>query len=245
MILSEIIHNSCFAEIFSNNNFIWLNPPDQDFTAGSVSGVGSNIVRQIRQGGSLVLLTEDLFILPVDLVSFSARLLDREVWVEWKTSWERDFAHFVVERSSDGSYFQPLAQLKGQGQASRYQFLDQNPLVGLAYYRLKMVDRDGTTTYSKIVAVMNQAEGSARMEARPNPSSATEISIFVQADPQTRLKLEICDLSGRLLAEAWAETDRNGLLLYTLHPWVELASGMYHCRAIVNGRTLQTKVVVK
>ncbi len=229
----------------TNNNFVWQNPPEQDFAAGITSGVGSNTVRQIRQGGAFVLLTEDLFILPVDLVSFSARLLEGRVVVEWKTSRERNFAHFVVERSPDGAHFQPLAQLKGQGQASRYQFLDHNPLVGLAYYRLKMVDHDGTTAYSKIMAIMNQAEGPARMEARPNPSLATEVSIFVQADPQARLKLQICDLSGRLLAEAWAETDRNGRLLYALHPTVKLASGMYYCWAVVNGRTLQTKVMVK
>jgi hypothetical protein len=233
------------ADLFS----YWANPPDQDFAPGVLTGVGANTVRSLRDGGALVLLTEDVFILPVELISFTGRYLGDHVLLEWQTAWEVNNRHFVVERSANGRDFVAIGQVEGRGnglrQVTRYQLADREPLPGLAYYRLRQVDFGGTVSYSRIVAVETPQASEPYLEARPNPTQTEAINLFLQAPPNLRVKLLLTDVTGRPLAEAWTQTNARGQVLVRLQPPVALATGVYICQAEFAGQKLQTKVLVK
>jgi hypothetical protein len=114
--------------------------------------------------------------LPVRLVSFSAQQLDGQVQLKWQSSSEENTSHFDVERSADGRNFAPLLTKKAQGNSAAlvsYQAVDNSPLGGTSYYRLKMVDLDGTFEYSNMVSV--NAEGTVLVRAFPNPSNGREV----------------------------------------------------------------------
>lgn len=94
--------------------------------------------------------------LPVELTKFTAQTTGRAVQLAWTTASEQDSKHFEVERSADGKSFEAIGIVAAQGSTSlvtNYTFHDMSPLSGVAYYRLKQVDEDGTYTYSKTVAV--------------------------------------------------------------------------------------------
>ncbi len=117
--------------------------------------------------------------LPVRLVSFSAQQLDGQVQLKWQSASEENTSHFDVERSADGQQFDPLLTKKAQGNSAAlvsYNAIDNSPLSGTSYYRLKMVDLDGTFEYSNIVAV--HAEGTVLVRPYPNPCNGREVQFL-------------------------------------------------------------------
>jgi hypothetical protein len=117
--------------------------------------------------------------LPVRLVSFSAQYLDGRVQLKWQSAEEKNTSHFEVERSADGKNFSQVLTKKAQGHSAAlvsYNAVDNSPLAGTSYYRLKMADQDGTFEYSDMVSV--DAEGTVLVRPYPNPSNGREVQFL-------------------------------------------------------------------
>ena len=132
--------------------------------------------------------------LPLNLVAFNAGY-DREVVrVTWNTTNEINAASFVVERSTDGNNFKALGTVAARNTASNaYSFIDQQPVKGIAYYRLQMIDKDGSFKYSKIVAVNSKLAGTVTVYPNPAKGSITVTHNKVQ----TNATATIYQLDGR------------------------------------------------
>lgn len=109
--------------------------------------------------------------LPVELEWFRASVTpETSVLLEWRTTSELNNEAFEVERSKDGFDFARIARIDGAGtttQSSDYSLLDEQPLAGLSYYRLKQIDFDGTVMYSGLVSVRR---GEDPFIVYPNPA---------------------------------------------------------------------------
>ncbi len=117
----------------------------------------------------LIWSPECLAALPVTLTSFDAQLVSKKVNLKWTTENPQGFSHFVVERSSNAVNFSSIGQV-ASSTTSLYTFTDNNlPQADLVYYRLKMVDIDGTFSYSTIVKL--KMFGAAKALIYPNPVS--------------------------------------------------------------------------
>ena len=98
--------------------------------------------------------------IPVELVNFKGKAVNNTTVLTWKTASERNNQGFTIERSSDGTSYSAIGQVKGNGTTSAphdYTFTDQSPLSGLGgvnYYRLRQTDFDGKETVSPVVAVL-------------------------------------------------------------------------------------------
>jgi hypothetical protein len=90
--------------------------------------------------------------LPVRLVSFSAQTQENSALLQWNIANAVNFSHFEIERSTDGKQFKHVATVGQQG--SNYQYTDTEAAIApVVYYRLKMADLDGTSSYSRIESV--------------------------------------------------------------------------------------------
>lgn len=117
--------------------------------------------------------------LPIVLLFFNGHYLGDDVLLNWATSSEKNNKLFTVERSSDGSSFYPIGVLDGAGNSSltrNYSFTDEQPLVGISYYRLRQTDFDGEETYSNVITIVKEANSS--MVLYPNPAS-DQVSVFM------------------------------------------------------------------
>lgn len=95
-------------------------------------------------------------LLPVELVSFMATKERDYVLTEWTTASEQGTDHFTVERSTDAVLFHGIGSVPATGnstQTQHYAFKDEEPLLGVSYYRLRGTDTDGTQNFSQMVAV--------------------------------------------------------------------------------------------
>ena len=117
-------------------------------------------------------------VLPVKLRSFTAKKINNKAILNWSTSSEINFSHFIVERKIGDSDFQDVSKVNSLGFATGgdYSFTDELTAFDTHYYRLKMVDFDGTIVYSHIVFVnSNQAE-TQNLSIYPNPA-VSEINV--------------------------------------------------------------------
>lgn len=119
-------------------------------------------------------------VLPVNLLTFNARITGDKVTLVWKTTSEINNDNFQVQKSRDGLKWATIATLSGE-QSSKsikeYRAIDNSPLSGTSYYRLKQNDINGSFSISNIVAIYNTQE---RTEIRvtPNPlKNLAEIKI--------------------------------------------------------------------
>ena len=91
--------------------------------------------------------------LPVKLQSFSALVNNNNIQTTWSTSSELNTNHFIIQHSTNGSSFTDIGNVKAIGSgANGYSFTDTHPNNGTNYYRLKSVDKDGASTFSKVVS---------------------------------------------------------------------------------------------
>lgn len=113
-------------------------------------------------------------VLPVELIHFSAEEETGRVHLNWATASELNNDYFTVERSLDGQQWEPIMMIPGAGNSSQvihYTGVDEFPLDGWSYYRLKQTDFDGTFAYSQVVAVELGNVGGSEVNVYPNPTT--------------------------------------------------------------------------
>ncbi|MFN0015419.1 MAG: S8 family serine peptidase [Saprospiraceae bacterium] len=109
--------------------------------------------------------------LPVELVSFSAKMEDITTLLFWSTATEQGCDYFEIQRSSDAVQWQILGNKTCSASSSQitdYQFRDLAPAAGLNYYRLRQVDDSGAFAYSPIVSVRHGQPG-VRLRVAAHP----------------------------------------------------------------------------
>ncbi|MCF0069559.1 T9SS type A sorting domain-containing protein [Dyadobacter sp. CY261] len=139
--------------------------------------------------------------LPVTLASFTGKNTgNNQNELTWLTSEEKDFAYFEIQRSSDARSFEAIGSIHASQESSAlksYQFIDSYSL-GMNYYRLKMVDYDGSYEFSKIVSVLNSVEHSIVGSFYPNPSNGP-VFVDVYAYASETWQIRVFDTSGRVI----------------------------------------------
>ncbi|WAC13017.1 LamG-like jellyroll fold domain-containing protein [Dyadobacter pollutisoli] len=140
--------------------------------------------------------------LPVRLISFEGKADTEGNYLTWRTAEELNNDHFIVERAFNmPSNFQAIAQLKGKGTTaleSDYQFIDTQARGRMAYYRLRQVDIDGTTDFSRIIAIDNRTL--RPLNAYPNPA-ADHITVELPDASVARVHYQVFSVNGRLVLE--------------------------------------------
>jgi hypothetical protein len=149
--------------------------------------------------------------LPLELVQFAVTKANKQdADADWTTMNESNIRDFDVQRSLDGRSFVKIGTVKAIGHshtAQRYHFLDEKLPVTIAqtifYYRLKINELDGSSTYSPVQSVAFEGQRSSGITAEvfPNPVLNGRIQVVIQGDVQFENTTEILltDLYGRLV----------------------------------------------
>lgn len=130
--------------------------PERDFlgqvtisyTVSDQTGQLSNVA-QVK----IDILTDPL---PVALAYFDVQKAEDLALLEWRTTGETNSAHFDVQRRDDTRDWRQLGTVEAAFESNtvrNYTFIDSIPGQGLNYYRLKMVDADGSFTYSQVRSI--------------------------------------------------------------------------------------------
>ena len=188
---------------------------------------------------------------PVLIADFGAVYTDDKVNVKWATTFELSNDHFEVERSTDGVNFKVAGTLKGQGTSSvkhEYQLnddLSKNVLnKNDIYYRLKQVDTDGKSVYTKVLVVrVYRTKTLQSLSVTPNPA-INDIKVNVQLNENAYIVLKVANSSG---IEVVRKTTRgsNGSNTFTLEGTSRLQAGVYFLEVIVNSNERMNVKLIK
>lgn len=144
--------------------------------------------------------------LPVEFLGINAHQKGNGVSVEWSTSFEINTSHFDIEKSADGnSNWNLVASVNAAGNSSavqNYSVYDAKPFNGVNFYRIKEVDKDGNTKYSKTMRVtINSTNTGVSVLANPFHSS---LSVSFSSATQQAVSARLIDITGKqIMLEKW------------------------------------------
>jgi hypothetical protein len=118
--------------------------------------------------------------LPLNLLKFSGRNDNGAGLLNWTMADQKDLKGFRVEKSIDGKNFSDIgfvAPSVDKAGETNYVFTDRS-LSKDSYYRIRILNQDGTSTISQVVIIRIDMLGNADVQLYPNPSAAgAQISI--------------------------------------------------------------------
>ncbi len=190
-------------------------------------------------------------ILPVELSSFSASIIDSKVKLNWRTETEVNNYGFEVERqihngqSSIGN-FEKIGFANGNGNSNspkNYSFTDLNPIGGSKFrYRLKQIDNDGQFEYSKTIEVdFNSPKKFELSQNYPNPFNP-KTTIRFSVSEGGNVKLTLYNPLGQEIKIMVNEYKESGTHIINFDA-SDFNSGMYIYK-LESGSLIQTRKMI-
>lgn len=189
--------------------------------------------------------------LPVELSSFAASIgSGRDVTLNWTTATEVNFAKFVVERTVKGANaWSQVATVNAAGNSNSekaYVYTDKKLNTGSFEYRLKMVDNDGTYSYSNstVEATVAKPKNFEMSQNYPNPFNPTT-RVDYQLAEDAHVVVEVYNITGQKVAQVLNEQQAAGYYTMQVNSNItsSLASGIYLYRIAAVGNTSDAKFV--
>jgi len=199
-------------------------------TASDVDGSNQSASTQVQVS----------IVAPVILSDISATASSCNGILDWKTSSEDNVDKFEVQYSTNGIDFATVGNVlaKNSSSGSTYKYAnDQGTTRG--YYRLKIVDRDGHFTYSRIVSVDTKCSGKKTVTMYPNPLTANQNLTVIASGFEGTIKGELIGLNGQVIRTYNLKNGSNTL------PVDKLAQATYMLRVSdSSGDTESFRVVI-
>ncbi len=179
--------------------------------------------------------------LPVTLTGFTAVLQNKSVLLKWQTATEQNLFGFIIERGTDGTTFLPISKVAAAGNSSSkisYSTLDPQPLQGVNFYRLKLVDLNQQFKYSDIISI-NFSSQVFSLQTFPNPAKNI---LFVRGSGENeKATLKIIDESGRILKDV--KVTLNGSTSFPIYINA-LPKGIYNLQIQIKAK-IETRKFIK
>jgi hypothetical protein len=137
-------------------------------------------------------------LLSTELLRFRAELQNNEVLCLWTTLQEKNCDFFELEHLNKNSVWEKIAQIEANGEVSSlsdYSAVHPYPHQGVNYYRLKIVDLDGSFFYSNIAAVtLKESNGISYWW-----ESTNSIGVRIESLNNDLIDLSLYDASAKLI----------------------------------------------
>ncbi len=160
--------------------------------------------------------------------------------LNWTTVSEFGVSNFVIERSTDSIAFTTLGMVAVQSVGSSYAFTDNNPAVGMNYYRIRMIDKNGNTLVTSPARSVSFTRNTGGVTVVPNPAVSLA-TVLINTSFQAK-EIAVFDMQGKRLLQAALN---SGTTSYPIHT-SGLSAGVYIVKVVsVTGEIRNIKLLVK
>ncbi len=166
---SDFQPNNIYVKRWNGTNWENKTGPANFF---ALPGVGWGINAENITEFSTWAIFDSETVLPVTLASFDVKSENGTAHLTWETTEESNSSHFEIEHSPDARTWKQVGQVRSAGESrelARYSFNHGSPVKARNYYRLKIVDADGSYTYSSIKALFFNSAANEEIYLYPNP----------------------------------------------------------------------------
>ena len=226
--------------------------PDGSFTfdipKGSIpAGADTLFVRVQNDLDSKWSLThwENLSVaLPLTLLDFKVTKQNTAALITWQTANEVNTAYFDVLRSRDGSHFTTIEKVQANnvaGLQNNYSYTDDltGLTSGIVYYRLQMVDKGGSYSFSNINHITIGTDGN-QIRIFPNPAHGYFVISNYGITDVSNAAILVKDISGRVLISQKFTNDSEQRVNIA-----SLSKGMYLVSLVTNGNVQTKRLLVE
>ncbi|HPH91583.1 MAG TPA: hypothetical protein PLZ68_12215 [Ferruginibacter sp.] len=134
-------------------------------------------------------------VVPVTFITAKATATIRKTTVQWKVAAEINIARYIIEVSADGIRFNPAAEIAATG-AGIYNWVDETPLNGNHFYRIKAAGTNGHVVYSNILKVA-EPDRLPALTVSPNPVLNNEMNISFLHQPKGTYNVTLINAYGQ------------------------------------------------
>lgn len=184
-------------------------------------------------------------VLPISIEYFKGVQTDNKHVLSWKANCSSASVTFEIQRSTDGLHFTSINNLTAsQARCSQpFDFTDEHPVSGINYYRIKIIDIDGKSTYSNIISLTLKTKGIELVSLSPNPVIKNDPVLKVNTGDKSLVNIVISDFAGRFVRNQTAQLipGINPVILNTQ----SLARGIYQVTAYSAGGAPRTLRLIK
>ena len=185
-------------------------------------------------------------VLPLKLIDFSASKNNEKVELQWKAQNQINVAHFEIQRSTNGTSFNAIgnkqAILNNQS-INSYTFTDLQPIPGVHYYRLRMIDNDGSFTYSKILMIKGNHQSNEKLGIYPNPAT-TQATLYIKSEKSGFAAVHLLNMKGAVVLKHHLQVV-NGENALSLNNFSNLPAGVYNVQLIINNTSHYTRLIIQ
>lgn len=240
----------------------WTTPDGNIITAPlgpwiQVNKTGTYLVTQRLLAGCSAYATDTVLvyrdtncnILPGRFRSFSGSYLpnERNASLQWTTVNNTLINSFVIEKSTDGIVYEEigskLADYSIPSEAT-YSFTDNITLPGSAFadYRIRLINKDGSIAYSRIIRINLQTIIQASLTVSPNPVK-NKFQLSINSSSAGQGKIFFLDIHGRpvMIMDQQIKKGPNIFTIATGETW---QAGVYNAILKLNQETFTAKFVV-
>jgi Secretion system C-terminal sorting domain len=164
-------------------------------------------------------------VLSSNTFSFDASWVNDEARLQWKPENEKSIESFNIEKSFDSKEFKVIGKTNTNTilNNSSYSFIDNTLKEINNFYRIKIIEKNGSASYSKILLLKNA--NNAEIKIWPNPF-AEKININYIALKIEDVAIKVTDLSGRIVMQENLKMQK-GNNQFNLPMEMSLPSGIY------------------
>jgi hypothetical protein len=184
-------------------------------------------------------------VLPVMLKEFTGRWNQfRDVnELTWVTLTEVNNDYFEVQRSVNGSEFETIGKVQGNGNSSKeiiYHLDDKDISANGTYiYRLTQFDFDGKFTTATPIEINVLRKGEVKTSIWPNPSIGM-VNVEIIAGEGAVVRADLYDNTGKLVTKSVIDTVSNGKIVNGSIDGSILSKGVYYIMVSIDGETLSS-----
>ena len=175
-------------------------------------------------------------VLPVTINDIDGTTDGCNATIKWSYSNERNLNHFEIESSTNGIDFSKLSKVELSSAISQGNFATTlNQGTGKTFYRLKIIDNDGSFIYSKVIRVVTNCNADKRVKVFPNPVNTNQILKVNITGYTGNVKGDLYTATGQLVKSYILKNGSNDLSV------LNLPQSIYSLRVSEKGQ--QTEVI--
>jgi len=184
-------------------------------------------------------------LLPVTGIELGGTATDKQVKLSFKALNEREMASYTIERSANGTSFTTIGSLQASNanqNSTSYSFIDNQPIIGNNYYRIKGSSSNGQIQYSNVVVVKYGVNVSS-VAIVPNPIEGKTLNLKVSQLAKGNYHINVIDALGRSVFKKEMLLEGSGLVQLNLP--ISAKAGNYYVKVDGQGTVFIQAFIVR
>jgi hypothetical protein len=203
-------------------------------SATSVSGGTVSLTvnaANLSNGYYVLTYSSTPMVLPLELTAFTVTAQQNAADLDWTIQQAAGIDHFNVQHSMDGANFATIgtvaAEASTNATSTNYTFTDENPAKAVNYYRIEIVNQDGSTAYSGIRTLGSTAAAAVTVNIYPNPATDR---LHITTGATSAFNILIIDVQGRVLRQVAVASGNTADVTVS-----DLSRGIYFAEILTTG----------